>query len=267
MDPLNSLPPDEQEILRRYRAQKAQATPVDPVPHTTPTPTPSQGTSDSDGPDTPFGPTLTPSLSYGGTSAGRSGQLMKTEGPSTVIRTPPTQPLPLGASLPLPRPVGRIDSIPAERPTQRRATKRDHDALESGTEDNIAENPRGPAIPEAPMNTLGSLLDTLQVLRGRIATPQPRFLVSEAGGGDRVEDLTRLFAGHNALMSHLLIVVDEMAARIKELEERAGRGDVRNVPGVHRRKRLKVERTTSEQRLVDLVKVRTINYVESSYLM
>jgi hypothetical protein len=131
MDPINSLPPNEQELLRRYRAQAAQTALIDPVLHTMP----SQGTSDSDGPDTYRSPTPTPSLSYRGTRADRSGHRLGTEDPSssTVIQTP-TQALPFGAPLVLPRPVRRgpsmpslaPESIPAERPTQRRAIKRHH---------------------------------------------------------------------------------------------------------------------------------------------
>jgi hypothetical protein len=318
MDPINSLPPNEQELLHRYHAQAAQATLIDPVLYAMP----SQGTSDSDEHDTHLSPTPTPSLSYRGTRADHSGHCLGTEDPSssTMIQTP-TQALPFGTPLALPRPVRRgpsmpllapesmgtessstviqtpthalpfcaplalphpvrrgpsmpslaPESIPAERPTQCHAIKWHHQALESGTKDNSAENLRDHAAPEAPVDTLGSHLDTLKVLHGCIVMPQPSFIVSEASGGGRVEDFTHLFAGYNTFVSHLLIVVDEMASRINKPEERAGegagRGDVQNASRVQRRKKLKVEQTTSEQRLVDLVKVCTINCVDSSYLM
>lgn len=236
MDPINSLSLDEQECLHRYRAQAAQAT---PGPHTN-----ERGTH----------------LSLG------------------LTMTTPTQALPFSAPFALPRPIERGSSTasiasastPAERPTQRRAIKRRRGALESGTEDNSVDSPHGHEVPGDPLDPLDPLLDTLKDLHEGIAKPQPRFIVSEASGGGRVEDLTHLFAGHNALVSHLLVVIDEMASRIKELEK-ADRSDVQRRHGIparaERRKKMKAERTPPEQRIADLVKVRTINHIDTSYLM
>ena len=58
-----------------------------------------------------------------------------------------------------------------------------------------------------------------------------------------------------------------METQIKGLGARNDEGNVRIRTGTERRKKIKIERTPLEQWPTDLVKVRTINHSEPSYLI
>jgi hypothetical protein len=156
---------------------------------------------------------------------------------------------PTGVASPLAR---ASTSLPMERLAQRRATKRRHSILESGTEDSGAEGTcggaesmYGGAEPEPPVDLV---LDTLTRMHRGFAEP-------DCIG---VEDAARLFAERDAFTWQLLGVIGTMARQIKELQ---GGGDTQATSLVRSgTKKIKVERTALEQQLADLAKVRTKNY-------
>ena len=223
----STLTPDEQELLRQYRARASPATiaakspvVIDPILISDPS---------------------TSSLSLSTQVPLSRPAARSTCTPSSAVASP--SPSVLGM-------------LPAERLAQRRTIKRHRSLLESGTEDSGGENSYGGAAPEAPISDVGLQLDNLAKMHEAFAKPQSKFIISEASGG-RVEDLTHLFAERDAWSSQLLSVVNRIAMQMKE-------GDVQAIShirtGTESRKKMKVERTLLEQHLNDLAKVRTSNY-------
>ena len=250
---IENLTPGELECLWQYRAQAAQARPAT-LTTQAPLTIDSMPSHDISNPSTSslcLSPTSTP---YEQCSS-----------------------LPLRTQVPLARPAARGIStssstgalpqvpgtLPMEKLVQRRTLKRRYNLLESGTEDSDMENTNGSAALVAPIDDVGLLLDNLMKVHQAIAKPQSKFIISEASGG-RVEELTHLLAERDAFTSQLLSVVSTMATQMKELQARNGEGNTQATSQIRTRiesrKKIKVDRTPLEQRLNDLVKVRTSNY-------
>ena len=180
------------------------------------------------------------------------------------------QSLPFGTQIPLGRPSFSTPSplvpstLPAERLAQRRTIKRRRSLLESGNEGSGAENCYGGAVLETPIDQVGLLLDNLTKRHEGFTRPQSNFIGSEDSGA-RFRELAHLFAERDAFASELLSLMKMMASQMKEWQARDGEGDgeedvqaFSNVrTGTLSRKKMKVERTPFEQKVNNLVKVRT----------
>ena len=134
----------------------------------------------------------------------------------------------------------------------------------SGKEGSGAENCYGGAVLETPIDQVGLLLDNLTKRHEGFTRPQSNFIGSEDSGA-RFRELAHLFAERDAFASELLSVMKMMASQMKEWQARGGEGDgeedvqaFSNVrTGTLSRKKMKVERTPFEQKVNNLVKVRT----------
>ena len=143
-NPIDSLPPDEQELLRRHRARAARVSPATPAPLTIDPILHAEFSqvSDCDEPETP----VTRSFLPFGAPLTLRRPVGKSIGTPSTVTTP---------SVPGALPTAPA-SIPMEKPAQRRAIKRQRNILESGTEDSGAESLYGRGASKAPHRSRSS---------------------------------------------------------------------------------------------------------------